>query len=106
MILSCITMLIDHVGCVFFSGSPVWRIIGRLAMPMPIYAYFIATGYTHTSDIGRYIKRIALIAIISQLPFMLLFDIKRLNICFAWLFSLLIIYGTCFADSCTAYDIN
>ena len=29
----------------------------------------------------------------SQLPFMLLFDNKKLNICFAWLLSLLIIYG-------------
>ena len=91
MILSCITMLIDHIGLVFFSASPIWRLIGRLAMP--IYAYFIATGYEHTSDIGRYIKRIALTAIVSQIPFMLLFDAKNLNMCFAWLFSLIIIYG-------------
>ena len=91
MILSCITMLIDHIGCVFFSESVIWRMIGRLSMP--IYAYFIATGYKHTSNIERYMKRIVLIAIISQLPFMLLFDIKNLNMCFAWIFSLIIIYG-------------
>ena len=91
MILSCITMLIDHIGCVFFPGVVLWRMIGRLSMP--IYAYFISEGYKHTSDIGRYIKRIALIAVVSQLPFMLLFDIRKLNMCFAWLFSLIIIYG-------------
>ena len=91
MILSCISMIIDHVGCVFFPDSLLWRMIGRLAMP--IYGYFIAAGYMHTSDIGRYIKRIVLIAIISQLPFMLLFNIRKLNMCFAWLLSLLIIYG-------------
>ena len=91
MILSCITMLIDHIGFVFFSASPIWRMIGRLAMP--IYAYFIATGYEHTSDIGKYIKRIALTAIVSQIPFMLLFNAKNLNMCFAWLFSLIILYG-------------
>ena len=91
MILSCITMLIDHIGCVFFSGSVIWRVIGRLAMPL--YAYFIATGYKYTSDLSRYIKRIALMAVVSQLPFMFLFDNKKLNICFAWLLSVLIIYG-------------
>ena len=91
MILSCITMLIDHIGLVFFSSSPIWRIIGRLAMP--IYAYFIATGYEHTSDIGKYIKRIALTAVASQIPFMLMLDVKNLNMCFAWLISLIIIYG-------------
>ena len=91
MILSCITMLIDHIGCVFFSDTVTLRIIGRLAMP--IYAYFIAAGYKYTSNIGRYIKRIAFIAVISQIPFMLLFQSKNLNVCFAWLLSLLIIYG-------------
>lgn len=84
-------MLIDHIGCVFFSESVIWRMIGRLSMP--IYAYFIAAGYKHTSDIGRYMKRIAVVAVVSQIPFMLLFDVKKLNMCFAWLFSLLIIYG-------------
>ena len=91
MILSCITMLIDHIGCVFFPDSVIWRVIGRLAMPL--YAYFIAAGYKYTSDLGRYIRRIALMAVISQIPFMFLFDMKMLNVCFAWLLSLLIIYG-------------
>ena len=91
MILSCISMLIDHIGAVFYPDSALFRIIGRLAMPM--YAYFIANGYKYTSDVGKYIKRIALTAVLSQIPFMLLFNTKSLNICFSWLFSLLIIYG-------------
>lgn len=32
-------------------------------------------------------------AVVSQLPFTLLFDMKMLNVCFAWLLSILIIYG-------------
>lgn len=91
MIISCVTMLIDHIGCVFFSESVIWRVIGRLAMPL--YAYFIATGYKHTLNLSGYIKRISITAIISQLPYTLLFGNKNLNICFAWLLSILIIYG-------------
>ena len=91
MILSCISMLIDHIGAVFYPDSALFRIIGRLAMP--IYAYFIANGYKYTSDVRSYIKRIALTALLSQIPFMLLFNTKSLNVCCTWLFSLLIIYA-------------
>ena len=37
MIIACISMLIDHIGIVFFPNMDGFRIIGRLAMP--IYSY-------------------------------------------------------------------
>lgn len=44
--LAMLTMLIDHVGLVFFPTDPAWRIAGRLAFP--IYAYALYMGYTRT----------------------------------------------------------
>lgn len=40
--LAMLTMLIDHVGLVFFPTDPAWRIAGRLAFP--IYAYALYMG--------------------------------------------------------------
>lgn len=41
--------------------------IGRLAAP--IFVYCVTLGFTHTSDIRRYLKRILLTAVIAQVPY-------------------------------------
>jgi len=33
-ILAFITMLIDHIGYIFFPFDEIWRIIGRIAFPL------------------------------------------------------------------------
>lgn len=38
--LAMLTMLIDHVGLVFFPTDPAWRIAGRLAFPIYAYALY------------------------------------------------------------------
>ena len=38
-----ITMVIDHIGLVFFPNVIIFRIIGRLSMPL--FAYCVARGY-------------------------------------------------------------
>lgn len=60
-------MLIDHIGFLFFPEQVIWRIIGRLAMP--IFAYSIARGARYTRSMKGYMKKIFLFALISQLPF-------------------------------------
>lgn len=60
-------MLIDHIGFLFFPEQVIWRMIGRLAMP--IFAYNIARGARYTRSMNRYMKKIFLFALISQLPF-------------------------------------
>lgn len=62
-----LTMLIDHIGLVWFPENMTWRIIGRLALPF--YAYSIVLGYSRTSNINRYLRRLAVIALLSQLPY-------------------------------------
>ena len=65
--IAVICMLIDHIGFLFFPNQIEWRIIGRLAMP--IFAFGIARGASYTSSMKRYMKKILLFALISQLPF-------------------------------------
>ena len=50
-ILAMVTMLIDHVGYMFFPGQMIYRTIGRLAFP--IFAYQIAIGYSKTSNLKK-----------------------------------------------------
>lgn len=79
-LIAIISMTIDHIGAyLFYSGSDIvspqginlMRSIGRMALP--IFAYFLVVGYFKTRDIKKYISRIHLFAIISQIPFTLAF---------------------------------
>jgi hypothetical protein len=75
--LAMLTMLIDHIGLIWFPENPSWRIIGRMAMP--IYAYAIVLGYFRTSNLNRYMKRLAWIALLSQLPYQFAFHLLEVN---------------------------
>ena len=70
-ILACVTMLIDHVGAVFFPGELGWRIVGRLAFP--IYCFLMAEGMARTRDVKKYGIRLAIGAVLAEAPFDLLF---------------------------------
>ena len=59
-----LAMLCDHAGKMLFPQYPIMRIIGRLAFP--IYAYCIAAGCVYTRNPLNYLKRIVLLALISQ----------------------------------------
>ncbi|MBQ6594725.1 MAG: hypothetical protein IJH78_03580 [Clostridia bacterium] len=63
-IIAMVCMFCDHAGKVLLPQYPIMRVIGRLAFP--IYAYCIAVGCIYTHDVFRYLKRLALVAIISQ----------------------------------------
>lgn len=65
--IAVICMLIDHIGFLFFPEQMLWRLIGRLAMP--IFAYGIARGAIYTRSMKDYIRKILMFALISQIPF-------------------------------------
>lgn len=77
-IMAMLTMLIDHIGLIFFPDNVVWRIIGRIALP--IYAYCIVQGFLHTRSVDRYMGRLILLAAISQVPYMLSFSTLNINV--------------------------
>jgi hypothetical protein len=76
--LAMITMVIDHIGVVWFPDESMWRVIGRIAFP--IYAYFVAVGMTRTRSPKRYLVRLLLLGIVSQIPYTLLFDDWVINV--------------------------
>lgn len=69
-IIAITTMLIDHIGVLFFPDILVFRTIGRIAFP--IFAYFLATGFRYTSNRNAYAIRLLIVAVIAQLPYMFL----------------------------------
>ena len=68
-IIAIISMLCDHIGVSIIGHFSYLLCIGRIAFP--IFAFQIAQGYIHTKDIKKYIFRLSIFAIISQIPFML-----------------------------------
>ncbi|MFD2114726.1 TraX family protein [Paenibacillus yanchengensis] len=90
-LIAMLTMLIDHIGVVFFPEDSSWRIIGRLAFPL--YAYLLVQGYHRTRNIKKYMVRLSLLAIIAQLPFSLLFSTWELNAIVTLWVGLLTIYA-------------
>lgn len=68
-IIAIITMIIDHIGYYFASYIPssiylILRIIGRTSMP--IFCYLLVQGFFYTSNFKKYILRIFIVAVITQ----------------------------------------
>ena len=66
-LIAVVTMIIDHVGVVFFPQYTIFRIIGRIAMPL--FAYCIARGFFYTGNKVKYFVLMSVFAVLSQVPF-------------------------------------
>lgn len=93
--IAAVLMLTDHVGAILLPEVLVLRCVGRLAFP--IFAFFIAEGYAHTRDFGRYFRRLAILAVVSEIPFNLengaVFDLTRQNVLWTFCLALLTLRG-------------
>lgn len=72
--IAILSMLIDHIAVTLVSNHELYVImrgIGRIAFPM--FAFLLVEGYCHTSDVKRYLKRLVLFALISEIPYDLAF---------------------------------
>ena len=85
-IIAMTTMLIDHIGLLFFPDDSLFRIVGRIAFPL--YCWFLVQGYRYTRHLGRYMRRLFALACLSQIPFMLATGHDDLNVIFTLLLSL------------------
>lgn len=93
-------MLLDHLWVTGILASPWATCLGRLAFP--VFAFQVSEGSVHTHDVRRYCGRLALFALISELPFDLMtagriFAPEHQNVMFTLLLGLLAIR---FTDRC------
>jgi hypothetical protein len=85
-------MVIDHVGIIFFPHITLLRLIGRLSFPL--FAWLIANGAQQTKNINKYLLRLFIFALISQLPYSIFLKAAgfqnglQLNVCFTLFFGL------------------
>lgn len=66
-IIACATMLIDHVGMLFFPNVTVLRMIGRVAIP--IFAFFIGEGCRYSRHRKKYFLTVFLLGVGCQLAY-------------------------------------
>ena len=71
-IIAMVSMAFDHVGDMFFPDFMWMRMVGRLAMP--IFAFCITEGYIHTRNRNKYLLRMGIFALVSEVPFDLAFE--------------------------------
>ena len=94
--IACITMLVDHIGasCIeagiltpgldvgalsqdTLSAYPLYRLdmvlrfTGRLAFPL--FRFLLVEGFIHTHNVKRYVQRLLLFGLVSEVPFDLAF---------------------------------
>lgn len=69
-IMAMIFMLIDHMWATVLA-YPWMSCVGRIAFP--IFAFMIVEGYDHTSNLKKYMKRLLIFALISEIPFNMMY---------------------------------
>ncbi len=95
-IIAMITMFIDHIGYYIFpyylnEYFIIFRIIGRLAYP--IFAYYLALGFKRTSNLKKYILRMFIFALLTQIPFYYFSgQALYLNVMFTFTLGLMMLY--------------
>lgn len=98
-IIALAAMTIDHAAIVLNTVLPAeiyvcMRSIGRIAFP--IFAFCVMEGFLHTSSVKKYAKRLALFALVSEIPFDLLnfgsiFSLSGCNVMFSFFISVCVL---------------
>lgn len=88
-LIACVTMLIDHIGAalvvptetIYYSNTELYtamawvnlvlRCIGRIAFP--IFCFLLVEGVHHTQNPKKYVQRLAIGMVLSEIPFDLAF---------------------------------
>lgn len=87
-------MICDHLWAKVVPGNDWMTYVGR--MTFPIFAFMISEGFIHTSNLKKYISRLLIFALISEIPFNLFYGGSwfypyHQNVMFTLLFGLLAI---------------
>ncbi len=88
-----LTMLVDHIGLIFFPDIRWIRYIGRLAMPL--YGYCIARGFYCAKEHGtikKYVYNLVLLTIAAEVPYCIMEQKPALDIGLTWLLAVAVLY--------------
>ncbi len=66
-IMAMVFMLCDHLWGTIVPGNDWLTCIGRISFP--IFAFMIVEGYFHTGNLKKYVGRLLLFAVLSEIPF-------------------------------------
>lgn len=70
-IFACVFMLMDHMWATVIPGNNWLTYVGR--MTFPIFAFMVSEGFVHTSNYKKYVTRLLVFALISEVPFDLMY---------------------------------
>ncbi len=90
-IIGAITMVIDHIGFIFFPTQLIYRIIGRISFP--IFAFLISESARYTKNKIKHFLLIFSLGAICQIVYYFLTKDFYFNILITFSISTLLIYG-------------
>lgn len=98
-LIAAISMFIDHLGFIFFPEKEIYRIIGRLAMPL--FAFMIAEGCRYTKNKTKHFCMIFALGVACQFVYYV-FDPTDLyfGILITFSISILLIYALQYLKGC------
>lgn len=90
-IVAMVSMLLDHMGLLFFPDAEIFRILGRIAFP--IFAYMIAEGCRYTKNRAKYLGMIGGMAIVFQIVYFVAMQSLYQGILVTFSLAIILIYS-------------
>lgn len=95
-ILAMLFMLLDHMWATVVPGNEWMTCVGRVAFP--IFAFMIVEGFFRTHDLKKYLLRLFIFALLSEIPFNLMYSSQvfypfHQNVLWTFLIALGVIIG-------------